>query len=97
MPTIGGGYDKWDMLIREFKQGNSLDLRDKKLVDFSQKLLELNDLVVLDLSSNAGITFIPQDIDRMTSLKTLRFQNNNLHELPSSILRMESLQSLELN
>ena len=85
------------MLIREFKQGNSLDLRDKKLVDFSQKLLELNDLVVLDLSSNAGITFIPQDIDRMTSLKTLRFQNNNLHELPSSILRMESLQSLELN
>lgn len=79
------------MLIREFKQGTALDLRNKTLTDFSPKVLELNDLTVLDLSANPGITFLPEDIDRMTSLKTLRFQNNGLRALPSSLLRMSSL------
>jgi len=85
------------MLIREFKQGTALDLRNKDLRDFSPKVFDFDDLTVLDLSGNPGITFIPQDIDLLRNLKTLRFQSNGLRDLPSSMLRMRSLQSLELN
>ena len=53
--------------------------------------MELSDLTVLDLSGNPGITFIPQDIDMLQNLKTLRFQGNGLQALPSSILRMRNL------
>jgi len=56
---MGGGKDQWDMLIREFKQGQTLDLRNKNLTDFSHKVLDLRDLAVLDLSGNPGITFLP--------------------------------------
>ena len=31
MTRVGGAYDQWDMLIREFKQGTALDLRNKEL------------------------------------------------------------------
>ena len=61
------------MLIREFRQGTALDLRNKNLTDFSPKVLDLNDLTVLDLSGNPGIQTIPQDIDLLSSLKTFRF------------------------
>lgn len=27
----GGAYDQWDMMIREFRQGTALDLRNKEL------------------------------------------------------------------
>lgn len=97
IPTMSGGYDQWDMLIREFRQGTALDLRNKELTDFSPKVLELSDLTVLDLSGNPGITFLPQDIDMLQNLKTLRFQGNGLRDLPSSLLRMRNLQALELN
>ena len=36
---MSGGYDQWDMLIREFRQGTALDLRNKELNDFSPKVL----------------------------------------------------------
>ena len=84
-------------MIREFKQGTALDLRNKELKDFSSKVLNLTDLTVLDLSGNPGITFIPNDIDLLSNLRTLKFQGNGLQRLPSSILLMRSLQSLELN
>ena len=74
----GGAYDQWDTLIREFRQGTALDLRNKDLKDFSPKVLNLVDLTVLDLSGNPGITFLPNDIDLLTNLKTLRFCSNGL-------------------
>ena len=73
LPTMSAGYDQWDMLIREFKQGTALDLRNKDLKEFSQKVLDLSDLTMLDLSGNPGITFLPHDIDMLTNLKALRF------------------------
>ena len=91
MTNVGGAYDQWDMLIREFKQGNALDLRNKELKDFSPKVLQLNDLAVLDLSGNPNIGFIPQDIDLLSNLKTFRFQGNKVTSLPTSILRLRSL------
>ena len=97
MTRVGGAYDQWDMLIREFRQGTALDLRNKELQDFSPKVMELSDLTVLDLSGNPGITFIPQDIDLLSNLQTLRFQSNGLQTLPSSMLRMRNLKALELN
>ena len=59
MTTSAGGYDQWDILIREFRQGTALDLRNKDLHDFSPKVLTMEDLTVLDLSGNPGINFIP--------------------------------------
>ena len=59
MTNVGGAYDHWDTLIREFKQGTALDLRNKELQEVSPKVLQLNDLTVLDLSGNSAITFIP--------------------------------------
>ena len=97
MTNKGGAYDQWDMLIREFRQGTALDLRNKELQEVSPKVLQLTDLTVLDLSGNPAITFIPQDIDMLSNLKTMRFCGVGLTSLPSSILRMTSLQSLELN
>ena len=29
MPNSSGAYDHWDSLLREFRQGTSLDLRNK--------------------------------------------------------------------
>ena len=57
----------------------------------------MTDLTVLDLSNNPSITFLPEDIDLLSNLKTLRFQGNGLVNLPSGLLRMRNLQSLELN
>ena len=65
--------------------------------EVSPKVLQLSDLTILDLSGNPAINFIPQDIDMLHSLKTMRFCSVGLSSLPSSILKMNSLQSLELN
>lgn len=97
MTNKGGAYDQWDMLIREFKQGTALDLRNKDLIECSPKVLALTDLTVLDLSGNTKITSIPNDIDMLHNLKTLRFCGVGLDKLPSNLLKMSSLLSLELN
>jgi hypothetical protein len=38
LPGSTQDYDHWNTLMREFLQGNSLDLRGKQLVDVSLKL-----------------------------------------------------------
>jgi Leucine-rich repeat (LRR) protein len=52
MTNQGGAYDHWDTLIREFRQGTFLDLRNKDLKDFGPKVLNLTHLQMLDLSGN---------------------------------------------
>lgn len=85
------------MLIREFRQGTALDLRNKQLVDISPKLWMHTDLTVLDLSQNTGIVTIPEEIGLLVELKNLRVCGNGLVSLPTSILSLKNLVSLELN
>ena len=59
MPNSSGAYDHWDSLLREFRQGTSLDLRNKQLINISPKLWNFTDLTVLDLSENPQIALIP--------------------------------------
>jgi Leucine-rich repeat (LRR) protein len=92
-----GGFDHWDTLLREFRQGTSLDLRNKQITEISPKLWNFTDLTVLDLSQNPALSALPQDIDLLTELKTLRVCGNGLLTLPSSILNLKNLVSLELN
>ena len=40
LPGASGGADQWDMLIREFRQGSAIDLRNKQLSEISPKLLQ---------------------------------------------------------
>ena len=42
--------DHWDTLLREFRQGTSLDLRNRQIDHVSPKLWAYTDLTVLDLS-----------------------------------------------
>ena len=85
------------MLIREFRQGSALDLRNKQLTDISPKLWTHTDLTELDLSQNPGIVTLPEDIDLLINLKKLRVCGNGLVNLPTAILNLRHLGSLELN
>lgn len=55
LPGSTKEFDRWDVLIREFLQGNSLDLRSKQLIDISPKLYNYRQIQVLDLSDNTGL------------------------------------------
>lgn len=55
LPGSTKEFDRWDVLIREFLQGNSLDLRSKQLNDISPKLYNYRQIQVLDLSDNTGL------------------------------------------
>ena len=72
-------------------------MRNKQLTDISPKLWAHTDLTALDLSQNPGIASLPDDIDLLQQLKSLRVCGNGLLHLPSAILNMRSLASLELN
>lgn len=50
MPGAKGDYDPWDILLREFITNTALDLRNKGLVDISQKLWRYDNLTSVDLS-----------------------------------------------
>lgn len=91
----GGDYDPWDILIREFLTNTSLDLRAKGLTDISPKLWRYDLITVLDLSQNQ-LSELPEDIIALKNLKTLRVQNGFVKKLPSTLLQMTSLGSLEL-
>ena len=85
------------MLIREFRQGSALDLRNKQLTEISQKLWTHTDLTELDLSQNPGIVTLPEDIDLLANLKKLRVCGNGLVSLPNAILNLRQLGTLEFN
>ena len=97
LPGSKTNFDHWDTLLREFVQGTALDLRNKQLTAISPKLMQYTHLTVVDLSNNPIITSLPQDIDLLTSLKTLRVCSCGLKSLPRALLNLEDLQSLELN
>ena len=85
------------MLIREFRQGSAIDLRNKQLSEISPKLLQQTFLTELDLSQNPGITMLPDDLDLLSNLKKLRVCGPSLTTLPMAILNLRSLGSLEVN
>lgn len=55
------------------------------------------DLTVLDLSQNAGLVTLPEDIGLLVELKNLRICGNGLISLPTALLSLKNLVSLELN
>lgn len=60
-------------------QGTSLDLRNKQLTSINQKVFGLKQITVLDLSDNPGLVDIPQEIDSLKALKTLRLNGNGIN------------------
>jgi Leucine-rich repeat (LRR) protein len=51
----------------------------------------------LDLSDNPNLIEIPQEIENLKALKTLRFNGNGISNLPYSLLHLRNLDTLELN
>ena len=89
-------------MLREFTQGNSLDLRRKELTDISPRLWNeaAGHIQVLDLSQNPalGDSGIPADLSLMVNLRSLRLEQCNIHALPDSLLAsLINLQSLEVS
>jgi Leucine-rich repeat (LRR) protein len=74
-----------------------LDLRNKQLVDISPKLWQQKQLLVIDLSGNPGLSVIPNEISSLKNLRTLRWSGNGVTQLPSGLLELEDLDTLELN
>jgi Leucine-rich repeat (LRR) protein len=60
-------------------------------------MFAVRQIQVLDLSDNPGLTQIPNEIEQLTQLRTLRFNNNGLQSLPLGILNLADLDTLELN
>jgi Leucine-rich repeat (LRR) protein len=78
VPGATQAYDHWGTLLREFIQKDTLDLKSKNLNDISPKLFAYKNLTVLDLSNNPALCVIPDDIDKLVGLKTLRWSGNNV-------------------
>jgi len=78
-------------------QKDTLDLKSKNLTDISPKLFTYKNLTVVDLSNNPTLSLIPDDIDKLINLKTLRWSGNNVQSLPNSLLTLKDLDTLELN
>jgi internalin A len=53
-------------------------------------------LIILDLSSK-GITAIPTEIEKLTNLQGLYFNNNQITTIPTEIEKLTNLQGLHLN
>jgi Leucine-rich repeat (LRR) protein len=67
------------------------------LVEISPKLWTQKNLLVIDLSGNPGLSVMPNEIESLKNLRTLRWSGNGLAQLPSGLLELEELTSLELN
>jgi len=78
-------------------QKDTLDLKSKNLTDISPKLFTYKNLTVVDLSNNPALSLIPDDIDKLINLKTLRWSCNNVQSLPIGLLTLKDLDTLELN
>ncbi|WP_287244858.1 MULTISPECIES: leucine-rich repeat domain-containing protein [unclassified Okeania] len=72
--------------------GNS----DKKLTEILNKVLELELLEVLNLSSNK-LTKLPDSITKLTNLTILDLSRNQLTTLPDSITKLTNLTTLYLS
>lgn len=70
-----------------------LRLCNKNLTKIPNEVLQLDDLVLLDLSNNS-IEVIPDDINKITGLKFLILSNNNISHLP--IINLPNLEALVL-
>ena len=92
-----GDEDPWEFLLREFVVNNTqLDLRGKELNNISPILWErYPNIQVLDLSQNP--IQIPEEIGMLEGLKTLRLQQCGLKSLPMSVLKLQCLQSIDLD
>lgn len=71
IPGASQNYDPWDILLREFINNTTLDLRGKQLSEVSPKLWNHTNLTVVDLSQNT-FTEIPEDISYLRNLRQLR-------------------------
>lgn len=78
VPGATQAYDHWATLLREFMQKDTLELKNKNLTEISPKLFTYKNLTVLDLSNNPALSLIPDDIDKLINLKTLRWNGNNV-------------------
>ena len=52
---------------------------------------------MIDLSGNPGLSVIPNEIESLKNLRSLCWSGNGLTNLPSGLLELEELTSLELN
>lgn len=95
LPGAGAQYDVWEVLLREFVQNNALIVHKKDISEISPSVWEYKQLTLIDLSHNC-LTYIPEDICKLTKLKALRANDNQLSSLPLSLTMMESLTDLEL-
>lgn len=70
-------------------------LKEGGLTEISNRIDELQELEVLDLSNNQ-LQNLPKNIGNLTSLKILILANNNIKELPDSISSLKSLELIDL-
>jgi len=75
-----------------------LNLQGNKLSEIhlpSNAELLLRNLKTLDLGLN-DLVFLPDGLDRLPALRTLRAQNNYLYTIPAKICAMKSLKCIDV-
>lgn len=97
LPNSSSQYDHWDILLREFIQGSTLDLKNKQIEGLSQKLWAQEHLTVLDLSQNPKMGPLSNEIKHLVNLKSLRMIGCQLNDVPEGILSLKYLNTLELD
>lgn len=70
-------------------------LKEGGLLVIANRIGELKNLEILDLSNNNLIT-IPEEIGNLTNLRKLILANNNIKELPNSISKLENMEFIDL-
>ncbi len=77
----------------------SLVVRDSERIwldEIPESIFSLEDLEVLDISESYYIHSIPQAIENLNKLKSLRLANNHISSIPDSLFSLKSLEHFDL-
>ncbi|KAL6493498.1 hypothetical protein OROGR_032277 [Orobanche gracilis] len=84
--------------IGEMKSLRLLDVHFNELHGLPESIGKLNDLEILNLSSNfSDLTELPDTISDLTNLKELDLSNNQIHALPNTFGRLLNLTKLNVD
>jgi len=92
----GKAVTQWEMLIREYLQGNKLLLQNQNLTFVDESLCSFERITDIDLSQNS-LSSLPLSISKLSNLKSLKLSHNKFKELPVGIKNLENLKTLEVD